>query len=76
MSAAVQIKSDPDDISEQILALCRDSPQGIGDKFLQNEMPDVDPKARAKAINQVSMIWILCSCLITDILFGNYLLIF
>ncbi len=56
MSSAVQIKSDPDDISEQILALCRDSPQGIGDKFLQNEMPNVDPKVRVKAINQVKII--------------------
>ncbi len=62
MSDVVQIKSDPDDISEQILALCRDSPQGIGDKFLQNEMPDVDPKARAKAINQVRECRIFKSC--------------
>ena len=54
MATNVIVKTDPDDICERILSLCRDSPQGIGDKFLQTAMPDVDPKSRAKAINQVS----------------------
>ena len=53
MASTVQVKAEPDDIIQRILSLCRESPQGIGDKFLQNAMPDIDPKSRAKAINQV-----------------------
>jgi len=53
MDTNVRIKADPDNICERILSLCRDSPQGIGDKVLQSALPDVDPKNRAKAINQV-----------------------
>jgi hypothetical protein len=56
------VKPDPDDMSERILSLCRQSPQGIGDKFLQSEMPDVDPKTRAKAINQVKIYLHLTFC--------------
>lgn len=53
MASNVTIKSDPEDVCERILSLCRENGQGIGDKVLQTEMPDVDPKSRAKAINQV-----------------------
>jgi DNA-directed RNA polymerase III subunit RPC6 len=48
------IKTEPgtmDAICEQIMALCKDFPDGVGDKVLQNDMPDIDPKVRAKAIN-------------------------
>ena len=50
------IKNEPgstDDIVEKIIQLCQEYPEGVGDKVLQNSMPDVDPKARAKAINSL-----------------------
>ena len=40
-------------MSDRILALCQAHPQGIGDKMLQSEMPDIDPKSRAMAINKL-----------------------
>ena len=40
-----------EEISERIIGLCKDFPQGLSDKVLQNDMPDVDPKARVSAIN-------------------------
>ena len=51
--SSVGIKTEADDISERILALCRDFPRGLSDKVLQNDMPDIDPKIRAGAINQL-----------------------
>ena len=48
------IKHEPgslEDISSKIIDLCNDYPSGINDQVLQNEMPDVDAKIRAKAIN-------------------------
>ncbi len=54
MEAMANVKSEPGtvpDICEKIIALCQDFPEGVGDKVLQNDMPDVDPKIRAKAIN-------------------------
>ena len=38
-------------ISEKILELCSEFPEGINDKVLQNQLPHVDPKLRAKSIN-------------------------
>ena len=35
-------------ISEKILELCSEFPEGINDKVLQNQLPHVDPKLRAK----------------------------
>ena len=40
-------------ISEKILELCSEFPEGINDKVLQNQLPDVDPKLRAKSINSL-----------------------
>ena len=47
------IKTEPDDISERILSLCRNFPRGLSDKVLQNDMPNIDPKVRADTINQL-----------------------
>ncbi len=66
------VKPDPDDMSERILSLCRQSPQGIGDKFLQSEMPDVDPKTRAKAINQVKIYFHIALTVLTLCYFIMY----
>lgn len=41
------------EIGGRILSLCHDFPQGLSDKVLQNDMPDVDSKLRASAINQL-----------------------
>lgn len=52
--ASVSVKNEPvsaDEVCERILALCRDFADGVGDKVLQHDMPDVDPKTKAKAIN-------------------------
>jgi len=38
-------------VSEKILELCSEFPEGINDKVLQNQLPHVDPKLRAKSIN-------------------------
>jgi DNA-directed RNA polymerase III subunit RPC6 len=38
-------------LGARILALCRELPQGVGDKLLQASMPDVDSRERASAIN-------------------------
>lgn len=40
-------------VLERILSLCSDFPDGLSDKVLQNDMPEVDPKVRAKCINQL-----------------------
>lgn len=53
---ATTVKKEPqsvEDICEKIIELCRDFPEGVGDKVLQSDMPDVDPKLRAKAINSL-----------------------
>ena len=52
-SSSVEIKTEPDEISERILSLCREFPRGLSDKVLQNDMPNIDPKIRAGAINQL-----------------------
>ena len=49
----LEIKTECDGICERILALCHEFPQGLSDKVLQNDMPDIDPKLRATAINQL-----------------------
>ena len=41
------------DICERIFSLCQSFPRGLSDKVLQNDMPNVDPKVRADAINQL-----------------------
>ena len=43
----------PQEVGERIIGLCKDFPQGLSDKVLQNEMPGIEPKSRALAINQV-----------------------
>lgn len=51
---AATIKKEPgtvEAVSERILELCADFPEGINDKVLQNEFPNIDPKVRAKSIN-------------------------
>lgn len=51
---ASEVKKEPGSaefIAEKIIDLCGEFPEGVSDKVLQNEMPDVDPKVRAKAIN-------------------------
>ena len=50
-AASIGIKTD--DICERILSLCKDFPRGLSDKVLQNDMPDLDTKVRAGAINQL-----------------------
>jgi len=41
------------EVGERIIGLCKDFPQGLSDKVLQNEMPGCEPKNRALAINQL-----------------------
>ena len=59
MAAASAPQRKPDseltaqEIGERITGLCRDFPQGLSDKVLQNEMPGIEPKNRAMAINQL-----------------------
>jgi len=43
----------PQEVGERIIGLCKDFPQGLSDKVLQNEMPGIEPKSRALAINQL-----------------------
>ena len=40
-------------INEKILELCSEFSEGINDKVLQYQLPDVDPKLRAKSINSL-----------------------
>ena len=50
------VKNEPGSVAEicdKIIELCQDFSEGVGDKVLQNSMPDVDPKVRAKAINSL-----------------------
>jgi len=42
-----------EEIGERIINLCKDFPQGLGDKVLQNDMPGIEPKNRALAVNQL-----------------------
>ena len=62
--ASVKVKTEPgtikkevldtvEYISEKILELCSEFPEGINDKVLQSTLPDVDPKLRAKSINSL-----------------------
>lgn len=59
MAAAAPAQRKPDseltaqEIGERITGLCRDFPQGLSDKVLQNELPGIEPKNRAMAINQL-----------------------
>jgi len=41
------------EIGERIINLCKDFPQGLSDKVLQNDMPGIEPKNRALAVNQL-----------------------
>jgi len=42
-----------DEFSAKILGLCEQMPEGINDKVLQNELPDLDPRVRAQCINRL-----------------------
>lgn len=42
-----------DDIQMKIIQLCGDYPKGINDAVIQNEIPDLDVKQRATAINNL-----------------------
>ena len=50
------VKNEPgsvEEICDKIIELCQEFTEGVGDKVLQNSMPDIDPKLRAKAINSL-----------------------
>ena len=49
----VAIKIESGGVCERILSLCEEFPRGLSDKVLQNDMPNIDPKVRASAINQL-----------------------
>lgn len=51
--APVSVKQEPDALSERIMSLCKEFPQGISDKALQGALGDVDSGARAAAINKL-----------------------
>ena len=53
LAATGAVKTESEDICERILSLCKDFPRGLSDKVLQNDMPNIDPKIRAGAINQL-----------------------
>jgi len=42
-----------DEIQEKIIQLCGEYPKGINDAVIQNEIPDLDVKQRATAINNL-----------------------
>jgi len=42
-----------EDVTKRILAVCEQIPEGINDKVLQNEIPDLDPRMRAQCINKL-----------------------
>ena len=53
---AENIKKEPGTVEyiyDKIVDLCAENPEGVNEKILQNEMPNVDPKNRAKAINKL-----------------------
>jgi len=50
---AVKMETDAVSVEAQIIELVTSFPQGVGDKVLISNMPYVDPKARAQAINKL-----------------------
>jgi len=42
-----------EDICDRIIEACQGFPEGVGDKFLQINLKDVEPMARARAINSL-----------------------
>jgi len=42
-----------DEIQGKIIQLCAEYPKGINDAVIQNEIPDLDVKQRATAINNL-----------------------
>ncbi len=40
-------------LADRILAVCREVPNGVSDKFLSVAMPDVDTRQRAEAVNEL-----------------------
>jgi len=51
--APVKMETDVVSVEAQIIELVTSFPQGVGDKVLIANMPYVDPKARAQAINKL-----------------------
>ena len=51
--AEAVVKTEPGlpSVSDRILAICGEIPDGVSDKILKVSLPDIDPKARATAIN-------------------------
>jgi len=52
----MSVKQEPVDLEEfcqRIIQICEQIPDGINDKVLQNEMPDVDPRIRVQCINKL-----------------------
>ena len=49
----VKMETDAVSVEAQIIELVTSFPQGVGDKVLIANMPYVDPKARAQAINKL-----------------------
>ena len=50
------IKNEPgtnEDICDRIIEACQGFPEGVGDKFLQINLKDGEPMARARAINSL-----------------------
>ncbi|MEE6508009.1 hypothetical protein FKM82_018274 [Ascaphus truei] len=54
--AEVKVKQEggePTETENRILELCQQFPHGITDQVIQNEMPHIEPKQRAMAINRL-----------------------
>lgn len=52
----MEVKKEPGSLEfvvEKVTDLLAEFPQGVNDKVFQNEMPEIDPKLRAKAINSL-----------------------
>jgi len=52
----MDVKTEPIDIEEaceRVISVCQQMPDGINDKVLQNEFPELDPKVRAQCINKL-----------------------
>jgi len=51
-----EVKKEPEDLDEfcdSIIHLCQQFPEGINDKVILNQLPNLDPRVRAKCINKL-----------------------
>ncbi|XP_002731250.1 DNA-directed RNA polymerase III subunit RPC6-like [Saccoglossus kowalevskii] len=56
MASNVPVKQEPTDATDlenRIIELCRSDPKGIGDAIIQEDMPHIDVRQRATAINRL-----------------------